>query len=285
MEEAWAVPYFAPTSSEEALSILRDKAPRVVAGCTDIFPALKPGEAIENILDLSRVAEMHGITETEDGWRIGGAATWTDILNAPLPSAFDGLKLAAREVGSVQIQNRGTVAGNICNASPAADGVPPLLTLDATVEIASANGTRTLRLNQFITGVRQVDLNPGEIVTALFIPAVSNQTGSGFIKLGSRKHLVISIAMAAATVEMYGDQIAKASVAVGSCSPVAVRLPALETAFIGKTPGQIRTADLAPALFAPLSPISDVRGSAEYRLDVVPELCRRAVLQACGVAV
>ena len=280
MEDVCPLPYFAPTSSEEALAILREKLPQVVAGCTDFFPSRKPGPSAENLLDLTGVEDFSGIAETSDGWRIGATTTWTEVINAPLPPAFDGLKLAAREVGSVQIQNRGTIAGNICNASPAADGVPPLLTLDAEVEIATANGPRRAPLSKFITGVRKIDLTDGELVAAVHIPRLSGNARSGFVKLGSRTHLVISIAMAAALIELDADRIVSAQVAVGSCSPVAVCLPDLEKALVGKTLDEIQRIPLPPDLFAPLVPISDVRGSARYRSDVAPELCRRAVLQA-----
>lgn len=275
------MPYFAPTSSEEALSILTEKRPQVVAGCTDYYPSQQPGEVVESILDLSRIEELRGITETGQGWRIGAATTWTDVLRHPLPAVFDGLKLAAREVGSVQIQNRGTVAGNICNASPAADGVPPLLTLEAEVEIASPKGIRTVPLSWFITGVRQIDLAVDELVVALNIPSVQSEAGSGFVKLGSRTHLVISIAMTAAVIEMTEDAITTARVAIGSCSPVAARLPALEEYLIGKSTVEVAAIEFPAEHFKPLSAISDVRGSAQYRMDVVPELCRRAILQAC----
>jgi CO/xanthine dehydrogenase FAD-binding subunit len=199
-----------------------------------------------------------------------------------LPPAFDALKIAALEVGSLQIQNRGTVVGNICNASPAADGVPALLTLNAQVEIGSVEGARIIPLHAFITGVRKIDLAAHEIVVALHIPEVSEQAASAFIKLGSRKHLVISIAMVATVVEMRDDTIVDVRIAVGSCSPVAKRLPELEALLVGKTWAELTCMDFgAGSVLAALTPISDVRGSAGYRLDVVPELCRRAVLEAC----
>ena len=206
--------------------------------------------------------------------------TWTDVIRHPFPAAFDGLKAAAREVGSVQIQNRGTLAGNICNASPAADGVPPLLTLEAVVEIASFQGVRQVRLSRFITGVRQIDLGEDEIVTALMIPPVAESAGSGFVKLGSRRHLVISIAMVSALVELDAGRISDLRLAVGSCAPVAKRLTQLEQKLTGMTPEEACNAELSADLFAPLSPISDVRGSADYRAEAVPELCRRALQKA-----
>ncbi|GIT86695.1 xanthine dehydrogenase family protein subunit M [Roseobacter sp. OBYS 0001] len=274
--------YAMPLTLPEALALLRDGSPRIIAGCTDFFPAQAPGARTESILDITAISDCRGISEIADGWRIGAAASWTDVVRAPLPPAFDALKLAAREVGSIQIQNRGTVVGNICNASPAADGVPPLLALNAQVEIASCDATRTVPLNAFIQGVRKVDLAADEMVVAVIVPKVSASAQSAFLKLGSRKHLVISIAMVAAVVEVQNGMLSDVRVAVGSCSAVAQRLPGLEARLIGCAVGDVPTLDFAAQdSLAPLTPISDVRGSAEYRMDVAAELCRRAVVQAC----
>lgn len=273
--------YAMPASLPEALSLLQSGTPRIVAGCTDFFPSSAPGTRAEAILDITAIPACRGIVETAQGWRIGAAVPWSDIIRAPLPPAFDGLKLAARDVGSIQIQNRATVAGNICNASPAADGVPPLLALDGFVEIASERGTRHVPLARFIQGVRRVDLGAGEMVTAIHVPRMAQHARSAFLKLGSRTHLVISIAMVASHVEMDGDRVGDVRIAVGSCAPVAQRLPDLEARVRGCTRSEVAALDFAAGdALAPLSPISDVRGSAEYRLDVAATLCRRAVVQA-----
>lgn len=275
------MPYLAPTRTEDALRFLRSNSPKVVAGCTDYFPSLQQGQVDEDLLDVTRIPSMRGISRDETGWRIGAVTTWTDIVRAPLPPAFDALKLAAREVGSLQIQNQGTVAGNICNASPAADGVPPLLALDATIEIAAADARRVVPLSEFITGVRRTVLQPDELVVALHVPDVAADTQSHFLKLGSRTNLVISIAMVAANVRLGAGRVALARIAVGSCSPVARRLPDLEARLVGTAVEDLAGFDFAnPEALTPLTPISDVRGSADYRLDAVAELCRRAVIAA-----
>jgi CO/xanthine dehydrogenase FAD-binding subunit len=277
------VTYFAPTDLASALDFLSAGERGVVAGCTDYFPSLKAGEGSKALLDVSRIDGFRGISQADAGWRIGAATTWTDIVQADLPPAFDGLKLAAREVGSVQIQIRGTIAGNICNASPAADGVPPLLALNAQVEIASTTRTYQVPLSEFITGVRQTRLGSGELVSAILVPEVPDAMTSGFLKLGSRTHLVISIVMAAACLDVVEGQIKEARVAVGSCSPVAKRLPALERGLVGLTAADVQTLDMQGlGALAVLTPISDVRGSDTYRLDVAEELCRRVILQAVG---
>ena len=134
--------YHRPETLQDALALLNGTALTVAAGCTDLFPATPAQELAGQVLDITAIAALRGIDEGADGWRLGAATTWSDILRASLPPAFDMLKQAAREVGSVQIQNAGTVAGNLCNASPAADGVPPLLALDARVRLASVRGGR-----------------------------------------------------------------------------------------------------------------------------------------------
>ena len=275
--------YHVPSSLPHALDIAAETQAVILAGGTDVFPALGDGPAPEEVLDISRLPELRGITRKADGWRIGAATRWSEVIKADLPACFDGVKLAAKEVGAWQIQNAGTVAGNICNASPAADGVPPLLTLNAQVELASANGTRQVALSDFITGVRQTDLRTGEIVTALVIPDVPGAAHSHFLKLGARKYLVISIAMVSAiVVPNEAGGIADARVAVGSCSAVAQRLPGLEAALVGLTRAELMQEALWQEHLSPLSPISDVRGSAAYRLDSAAELCRRTVLAAMG---
>src|SRR6478752_3194363 len=152
--------YLRPVSLDEALKALA-RPHTVLAGGTDFYPA-RVGRAIdEDVLDIGGIDVLRGITAGPAGWRLGATTTWSELLEADLPPLFDGLKQAAREVGGRQIQNAGTLAGNICNASPAADGVPPLLALDAEVEIAGLASRRLLPLRQFITGTRRTALAPG----------------------------------------------------------------------------------------------------------------------------
>ena len=266
--------YLRPRRLEEALTALA--RPHVVlAGGTDFYPA-RVGRAIgEDVLDIGAIAALRGITADGSGWRLGATTTWSELLAADLPPLFDGLKQAAREVGGRQIQNAGTLAGNLCNASPAADGVPCLLALDAEIEIAGPAGRRRLPLRQFITGVRRTALAPGELAVAIHVPRPAHEARSAFLKLGTRRYLVISIAMAAATLEIADGRVAAARIAVGACSPVAERLPTLEAALTG-APLDGRLADRVEAAhLAPLSPIDDVRGSAAYRSDAVVTVLRR----------
>ena len=266
--------YLRPTRLHEALQALA--RPHVVlAGGTDFYPA-RVGQVIdEDVLDITAIAGLGGVSETDEGWRLGATTSWSELLDTPLPALFDGLKLAASEVGGRQIQNAGTLAGNLCNASPAADGVPPLLALDAEVELAGRTGTRRLPLASFIIGNRLTALDRHELMVAIHVPRPEHAALSSFLKLGARRYLVISIAMAAATLEVDAGRIAAARVAVGACSAVAQRLPLLEAALQGAPLDRRLVNAVDGAHLAPLSPIDDVRGSAAYRRDAVVTLLRR----------
>jgi len=266
--------YLRPSRLEDALTALA-RPHMVLAGGTDFYPA-RVGRAIdEDVLDIGGIAVLRGISADAAGWRLGATTTWSELLETDLPPLFDGLKQAAREVGGRQIQNAGTLAGNLCNASPAADGVPCLLALDAEIEIAGPAGRRLLPLRQFITGVRRTALTQDELVVAIHVPRPRRETRSAFLKLGTRRYLVISIAMAAATLEIADGRVASARIAVGACSPVAERLPGLEAALAG-APLDARLADrVEVSHLAPLSPIDDVRGSAAYRSDATVTVLRR----------
>ena len=286
--------YLRPTALADALAALADpklippsaKAdrPTLLAGGTDFYPAQAARAAWleanpRNVLDISGIEELKGIRQSETGITFGGLTTWAEIRDAALPRAFDGLKLAAREVGGQQIQNRGTIAGNLCNASPAADGVPPLLTLDASVEITSVRGTRALPLGDFIMGNRTTVLAADELVTAVHVPKSDPGARSIFLKLGARAYLVISIVSVAAVVNIGEDgRIAGAAIAVGACSAVPQRLAGLERDLVG-----VAVADAARVVVAEhtaeLQPIDDVRGSAGYRRHAALVVTRRALMQ------
>jgi CO/xanthine dehydrogenase FAD-binding subunit len=274
--------YAKPTTVDEALALLGEGAWRILAGGTDFYPAQGSKPFRDNVLDINGLAALRGIAETDDHIVIGARTTWTDIIRHPLPSAFDALKQAAREVGSAQIQNVASVAGNLCNASPAADGVPGLLALDAEVELRSAAATRHLPLQDFILGNRRTALQASEMVTAIRVAKPGATGTSAFVKLGARRYLVISIAMVAARLVVENGAVRDAAVAAGSCSVVARRLAGVEAALRGLAVGPSLADAVLSAPMAELSPIADVRGSAEYRLDAVREIVARAVLAATG---
>lgn len=276
--------YLRPTSVEEALRALAARSPMsplaVLAGGTDHYPARvgpwNDPRPNEDILDISALAALRGIAAAPEGWRIGALSTWCQVIRADLPPLFDGLKLAAREVGGPQVQNRGTVGGNLCNASPAADGIPPLLALDAGVELSSAQGTRTLPLGDYVLGNRKTARRPDELLTAVVVPRPRGPARGDFLKLGARKYLVISIVMVAGVIERGPDgTVAAARIAIGACSAAARRLEVLERDLLGAKIDVGLAARVDAKHLADLRPIDDVRASAEYRREAALTLVRR----------
>ncbi|MDP3196766.1 xanthine dehydrogenase family protein subunit M [Tabrizicola sp.] len=270
--------YARPQTLTEALRLLAGGEARLLAGGTDLYPGA--GARLAGpVIDLATVAGLAGV-QSGPGLRIGAATTWTMLAEASLPPALRALQQAAKQVGGRQVQNTGTIGGNICNASPAADGVPPLLALGAKVELASTSGTRRLALMDFLRGPRRTALGQGEVLTAILIPDSGLQGRSAFVKLGARSHLVISIVMVAARLVVRAGRVTEAAVAVGSCAPVAVRLPAVEAALrdapVSEVADRIRAEDVTAAL----APIDDVRATAAYRREAAVELVRRAVAEA-----
>ncbi len=281
--ESGVTGYTRPETLDDALALLAQSGGRVAAGCTDLFPATGARALQGPMVDITGLAGLRGVAVTDEGLRIGAATTWADILKAELPPACDMLKQAAREVGSVQIQNAATIAGNLCNASPAADGVPCLLALDAEVELVSGEDVRRLPLKDFIVGPRRTALNPGEIVTSVHVPRSALNGRSRFLKLGARRYLVISIAMVAVRLVVEGGRISDAALAVGACSAVATRLPQVEAAVRGCSADHTLPDVISEdAVCAALSPLDDIRATAGYRGHAATELLRRAVADAVG---
>ena len=270
--------YLRPDNLDDALDALRRAPLTVLAGGTDYYPGRVGRPLDDDLLDLTGIAALRGIADESDQWRIGALTTWTDLIRAGLPACFDGLKDAAREVGGVQIQNAGTIAGNLCNASPAADGAPNLAALEAEVELSAADGVRQVPVTDFLTGNRTTALGPGEIVTAVVVPKLPGNAAGAFLKLGARRYLVISIVMIGIVLVPDGDTVCDARIAVGACSPVTRRLPALEAALNGRPlDGRLGEAVSAEAVEVVLSPIDDVRGSAGYRRDATVTMLRRGL--------
>ena len=270
--------YLRPKTLEEAVHVLAQKGGNILSGGTDFFPALGDMPITGNVIDISSIGSMKGIISTAREHRIGGLTTWSDIVASSLPCSFDALKMAAREIGGIQIQNRGTVAGNLCNASPAADGVPPLLVLDAEVELVSTIESRRVPLSKFIVGNRKTLRRPHEILAAVIVPRTIEDAKSVFLKLGTRRYLVISIAMVAVALKTSASgRIADARVAIGACSAIAQRLPDLERDLVG-APARIGVGGLVRREhLSPLAPIDDVRATANYRMDAALTLISRAL--------
>ena len=272
--------YLCPSALPQALTALAGAKYTILAGGTDFYPARVGKPLSEAVLDISALDELRGISTSEQGYRIGALTTWSELLRAELPPCFDGLKQAAREIGGVQIQNLGTVGGNLCNASPAADSIPNLLALNAQVELRSEQGSRCLPVAEFMLGNRRTARRPDELLSAIHIPQSGDNTRSIFLKLGARKYLVISIVMIAVVLQTGPNgMVQDVRIAVGACSEVAQRLTELEQSLRGRAYSPALLDGIEAILLTSLKPIDDVRGSAAYRFDAAAELLRRAIGQ------
>ena len=267
--------YSRPDNLEDALLTLSEQPCTLLAGGTDFYPARVGKKITENVLDLSGIRGLRSIQETEEGFLLGALTTWTDIVDSDLSSAFDGLKQASKTIGGIQTQNAGTLCGNICNASPAADAVPNLMALDAEVKLKSLRESRSLSLEEFILGNRKTAIKAEELVRGIFIPCPSINARGNFEKLGTRSYLVISIVMVGVVAELNEeDEILELKVSVGACSPVAKRLRILENDVVGQ---KLNTIEIQPRYLESLQPIGDIRASATFRKTVTPELLKRAI--------
>ena len=267
-----------PLTLAEATRLMALGSGMPLAGGTDLYPA-HVGRAVSvPLIDLTRIRSLRGIRQDPRGWWFGATTPWAEVQRVALPACFDALKQAAREVGGEQIQNTGTLGGNLCNASPAADGTPVWLALDAQVVLQSAGGERRLPVADFVLANRRTARAANELLTGIWVPQRSAQARSVFTKLGSRRYLVIAITMVALMVDVDSSgRVVAAGVAVGSCSACAKRLAGLEARLIGLPRAGLAQVAISAADLAPLDPIDDVRASAAYRLDATQTLLRRAL--------
>lgn len=260
-------PMYRARSLDEAVA-LRAAHPdaTLLAGGTDVMVFLEAGTlAPTSIIDLWGCAELRGISA--DGRRIGALSTWTDLARHPaLPEA---LRECARTVGAVQIQNRGTVGGNIANASPAGDSLPMWLALDATFVLAGPNGLRRVPAESFWLAYRRTALAPDEILAAVELPETRGTVY--YRKVGTRLAQAISKVVLGARLVVEEGVVTEARVALGSVAPVPVRARAMEAALVG------RPVDPAAAsqVGRDISPIDDVRSTARYRRTVAENILRR----------
>lgn len=273
--------YMAPERLEDALAAKAEHGAhaRVVAGATDLILRMRDGVLRPDLLiDLRRLA-LDAIELDGDALRLGAYATHGQLLADPLVAAhLPALRQACSEFAGPPIRNRGTLGGNLVNASPAADLVPPLLAYDACVILDSADGRRELPLAAFFTGPGQTVLRPDEILTEVRLPLPPAGTGAEFIKLGQRRSMAISVVSVAARLSLgAAGEVQVARIALGAVAPTVVRAAAAEEALQGHAPDADRLRAAAGLAGGAATPISDPRASREYRARMVPVLVRRAL--------
>lgn len=246
--------------------------------------AMRHGKAAPGFLvDLKALPELASRIERRDGFtEIGANTVMTDIEHDPhVQATFPGLVEAAQVVGSVQIRNRATLAGNLVNASPAADTPPVLIALRAKISIAGPDGLRTMPVDEFLVDYRTTALKRGELITAVRIPEPDGPSGSAFIKLGVRRAMEISVVCVGASLTLgAGGEVVTAGIGLGSVAPRTIRSIDAEGLLVGAVPSEDVIAEAASAAGEQATPIDDLRASGAYRKAMVPILVRRALDKA-----
>ncbi len=277
--------FYRPETLQEALGFMAEAGSRrirPVAGGTDLMLQLKEGvTSADALVDISRVPELQQIREEGDELHIGGAASYTDLIDSPLVRQYAYLLVeASRVVGAPAIQHMGTIGGNLANASPAGDTLPCLVVLEARLTLASVDGQRQVMMSDFMTGVRRTVLQPNELITTISFKKLPATAGSSFAKLGLRESQAISVVDAAAVVYSSEGRIEAARIALGSVAPTIVRAPSAEALLAGAAPDESLLRQAGAAAREDISPISDIRASAPYRLYVTQELVAVALQSA-----
>jgi CO/xanthine dehydrogenase FAD-binding subunit len=283
--------YERPTSLLAALTLLKQGF-LPIAGGTDYYPGKVGKPLVDNLLDLSAIADFDSVGKPGgSGLSFSALTTWrqcqSDFACEKLPIWCAALSQSSKDIGGWQVQNRGTLGGNLCNASPAADGVVALLALGAEVVLVGSAQqgasigfkTRTLDLASFILGNRLTAKQPDELLTQIRLPEHSTNARSVFLKLGHRKYLVISIVMVAVLVDFDADGlVVTCRIAIGSCAKAALRVTALEKQILGTHRSKIL--DIVgrhiTEVVSAIQPIDDVRGTSQYRKSAARELVLRA---------
>lgn len=272
--------YIVPRSINELCQVLQTTGGKIVAGGTDMLPQMRSAKQHPTaLIDISHIADLRYIRESDGEIAIGALTTWSDILESSLiQQTAPALVQAAALVGSPMTRNRGTLGGNLGNASPAADSLPPLLTLDAKVHLISQDGRRQIPLNDFLSGPGKTKIKADECIYQVSYKKISPPFGNTFLKLGPRQGMTISIASVAVLLALDATgKIALARIALGAVAPTAVRCPETEAFLLGKEPSRTLWQETAQLVIKEISPIDDVRGTREYRSHVAGILTRRAL--------
>ena len=268
--------YLRPRDLAEALETRAARPDwMVLAGGTDLMVTAHHKPEPAGILDLWRCAPLCFVLAESGRLSIGAGTTWLEVENHPeIQRTWSPLAAAAREIGALQIQARGTLGGNVGTSSPVGDSLPVLLALDAELEVASVRGSRTVPYREWCTGYRTTKLAPDELIIAAHIPAPDRRTRTTWRKIGTRRAQSISKVMGAAAITIDGGVIASARVALGAVANRPIRIAAVEDSVRGLTPEKAAEAARA-ALRSAIQPIDDIRSTASYRLAVAENLVAR----------
>ena len=254
---------------------------RPFAGGTDLMVLLEAGALPhKNYVNIWDLKELRGIEVTEQAITLGALTTYTEVQKHPiLREEFPMLCQAARETGGIAIQNRGTLGGNIMNASPAADSPPALLAYDAELELIAKSGARRIAYAEFHTGYKQMAIRPDELLRAIRLPQRGERLTHYYRKVGTRRAQAISKVCFAAAAGTDGGKVVHARIALGSVAPIPIRCRRTEAALLDQMLNDETVADAIAALAREISPIDDLRSSREYRLRVATNLLRDFLTQ------
>lgn len=261
-----------PTDLGEALALLADEPGvwKPFAGGTDLMVLFEAGKLLhKKFFSIWSLKELRGIDATAEYITLGALTTYTEIQgNEILQREFPLLCQAASETGGLAIQNRGTLGGNVANASPAGDSPPALLVYDAQLELVSTTGTRLIPYNGFHTGYKQMLMRPDELIKSIRLPRAGEPWRQYYRKVGTRKAQAISKICFAGLAQLDGEQIKDIRIAVGSVAPVVVRCSRTEDVLRGRKVDAAAVSDARAELAREISPIDDIRSTAKYRLQV-----------------
>ena len=281
------IEYVTPKTIEEARSlVLKYKGEaKIIAGGTDLVVQMKHQEVLpKHIINIRGISgQDYIIRDEKEGLRIGALATIRSIEVSPVVrEKFNILARAASMLGTWQVRNRATIAGNLCNAAPSAETAPPLIVLGAKAKIMGADGQRTVPIENFFIGPGQTILKPGEILTEIQVPNLLPRSGGIYIKHTLRKALDLAIVGVAVIVTMDGDTLSDVKIALGAVAPTPVRAPRAEDVLRGNQIDDDLLQKAAQTAFNQCSPIDDIRSSAEYRCKMIKVLVPRAIKQAAA---
>jgi len=272
----------APVGIGEALDLMASHPGewKPFAGGTDLMVLLEQGKLTHRkFLSIARISELRGIEVTKSHVEIGTLTTYTQLQRSPvLREEFPLLCRAASETGSIANQNRGTLGGNIANASPAADSPPALLAYDAELELMSKRGSRCVPYIRFHTGYKQMEIGADEIISRIRLPRIDKHRRQYYRKVGTRRAQAISKVCFAGTAEVIDGQIINIRIAVGSVAPTVIRCAKTEAVLL-KSTGSSRIKDAQEQLAVEMSPVDDLRSNAKYRARVAQNLLAEFLTQ------
>jgi carbon-monoxide dehydrogenase medium subunit len=278
--------YERPRTVEEAVAAMRGDDARALAGGTDLIPQLREGRRrTERVVDLKYIAELTAISALPDGGIAIGAAATATVLSrhATIAANYAAISQSACLIGGVQVQNRASLGGNICNAAPSADAVPALICHQARAVIAGPNGRRELAVEALFRGPGKTSLEPGEILVAILLPPAQPRSAAKYLRFTPRREMDIAIAGAGTWLRLDADgAIAEARIVLASVGPTPMRAPTAEQKLAGERPTRALLEEAGRLAAADARPISDTRGSADYRRSLVAVLTARALGDCCG---